>query len=84
MESEAVNIVASGFDPNWKVIQYFLRTYLQSRFLQVGGHGIGDNGNSEYWPSNGYTSPYNLAIFKNFEGERSAKTHSWSHQSMAL
>ncbi|CAG5094115.1 Oidioi.mRNA.OKI2018_I69.XSR.g13260.t1.cds [Oikopleura dioica] len=68
MEGEAVNIVASGFDPTWK----------------VGGHGIGDNGNPEYWPSNGYTSPYNLAIFKNFEGERAAKTHSWSHQSMAL
>merc|ERR1711868_200686 len=40
MESEAVNIVASGFDKNWK----------------VGGYGVGDNGNPEYWPSNGYKS----------------------------
>merc|ERR1711892_597147 len=32
---EAVNIVASCFDPTWK----------------CGGYGIGDNGNGAYWPS---------------------------------
>jgi hypothetical protein len=68
MEGEAVNIVASGFDKNWK----------------VGGYGICDNGNAEYYPSNGFTSPYNLAIFKNWGGERAAKMHSTSHQAMSM
>ena len=36
--AEAVNIVASGFDTNWK----------------CGGYGIGNNGNPDYWPSNGF------------------------------
>jgi len=68
MEGEAVNIVASGLDPYWK----------------VGGYGIGDNGPATYYPSNGFTSPYNLAIFKNFGAERMARTHSWSHQAMSI
>lgn len=68
IEGEAVNIVASGFDKNWK----------------VGGYGIGENGPAEYWPSNGWTSAYNLAIFKNFGGERSAKMHSLSHQAQSM
>jgi len=68
IEGEAVNIVASGFDKYWK----------------CGGYGISDNGPVEYWPSNGWTSPYNLAIFKNFGAERMAKMHSFSHQAMTM
>lgn len=68
IEGEAVNIVASGFDKYWK----------------CGGYGIGDNGPATYWPSNGYISPYNHAIFKNAFAERSARTHSFSHQAMSI
>ena len=65
---EAVNIVASGFDKNWK----------------VGGYGIGDNGNPDYWPSNGYKSPYNLQIWKNWNGNRFAKQFTPAHQAMSM
>merc|ERR1719402_680994 len=68
IEGEAVNIVASGFDKYWK----------------CGGYGIGDNGPATYWPSNGFMSPYNHAVFKNGFAERAAKTHSLSHQAMSI
>merc|ERR1712156_190426 len=68
IESEAVNIVASGFDKNWK----------------CGGYGIGDNGNPDYWPSNGYKSPYNLQIWKNWNGNRFAKQYTPAHQAMSI
>ena len=67
-EGEAVNIVASGFDKNWK----------------VGGYGVGDNGNPDYWPSNGYKSPYNLQIWKNWNGNRWAKQFTPAHQAMSM
>lgn len=67
-QGEAVNIVASGFDKNWK----------------VGGYGVGDNGNPEYWPSNGYKSPYNLQIWKNWNGNRFAKQYTPAHQAMSM
>jgi len=67
-QGEAVNIVASGFDKNWK----------------VGGYGVGDNGNPEYWPSNGYKSPYNLQIWKNWNGNRFAKQYTPAHQAMSI
>ena len=56
----------------------------KSLIFKVGGYGIGDNGPATYYPSNGFTSPYNLAIFKNFGAERMARTHSWSHQAMSM
>lgn len=68
LQGEAVNIVASGFDKNWK----------------VGGYGVGDNGNPEYWPSNGYKSPYNLQIWKNWNGNRFAKQYTPAHQAMSM
>ena len=66
--AEAVNIVASGFDKTWK----------------CGGFGIGDNGNPNYWPSNGFKSPYNSVIYKNVNGDRFCKNYTPAHQSMSM
>ena len=67
--AEAVNIVASGFDPSWK----------------CGGYGIGDNGNGAYWPSNGFKSPYNMEVTKNtIGGDRWTKNFTPAHAQMSM
>merc|ERR1711868_15957 len=69
IESEAVNIVASGFDKNWK----------------CGGYGIGNNLSAAYWPSNGFKSPYNAELSKNtIGGDRWAKYFSHAHAGQAI
>ena len=67
--AEAVNIVASGFDKNWK----------------CGGYGIGNNLSAAYWPSNGFKSPYNAELSKNtIGGDRWAKYFSHAHAGQAM